>query len=171
MSHGGVAMAVQYLHVLPEEAASSSESHRAAYWGPPEVVNIMTLAAWPALRHETKRWKTAPSTVHGCLALSDSADAAPGGDWRSATWPPLLALEMLAAGGWRPGEPSGPHKLDSPKIVQVDNPFKWSAYLRCLCGLEWLISEKKKACLLCQPSKTQSTTRVYWRPRIQQPFH
>ena len=53
-------------------------------------------------------------------------------------WPSICWLQE----GGGPESLSGRTSLTRRKFFQVDNPFKWSAYLRCLCGLEWLISEK-----------------------------
>ena len=115
--------------------------------GYPEIVDLLDMASWRALRHGLRKWQVGPAQLLGCVALSAPSLASGPSDWRDAGTSALRLLEELAVAGWTRGPAPLHHTPDSDKQFSVADPIARKAYLRCLLSLQQLVGEGKLASL------------------------
>ena len=112
------------------------------YDGVPEIVDLLELAEWAALRSELIRWEMTVGEVGGVLAIGNRQPVeATVRAWNDEATPTLAILDSLASDGWVRGEPPKVHDSASTKQFCVKDPVREKAYLQCLAALPHLLNE------------------------------
>ena len=123
----------------------SEQGEIAMYFhGAPRVVDLLSLAPWPALRCGMRRWQVGEAAARGCVALREPALVAPRPALVDADTPAVVLLERLAIAGWTRGKPPLEHTLATPKQFLVKDPIRSKTYMQCLLRLPELVGEGRQ---------------------------
>jgi hypothetical protein len=127
--------------VLGQESDAAATTSAIMREGEAEVVDLMSLATWNALRASWRRCRLSAHENPACAEVH-LADLVAKTEWdmRSPATPALALLEDLARQGWSVGRFPGPHELGTPRQFFVRDPIAAKAYLRCLCALPDLLA-------------------------------
>ena len=110
------------------------------YDGLPEVVDLLELARWSALRSEMRRHAGQLIADVGHLALTDEQPLAVSRSvWNDVETPTLAILDSLASKGWARGQPPDMHTRQSERRFSVKDPVRERAYLQCIDGVDELV--------------------------------
>ena len=129
----------------PEDVGAGAGGHETLVYhdGFPQIVDMLSLAPWPAWRGALRQWQTIQSQVVGCLAIAAPQPVVAHSDWQLDRTPTLCLLDELASQGWVRGKAPEEHTLVSSKTFAVKDPIASKGYLRCLLGLERLVCDGK----------------------------
>ena len=136
----GYPASVQWVAVVDEDGQRGQLTVR--YDGAPEVVDLLQVAKWAALRSELSKWKMSAGAIGGLLLISDrQLINATTGEWNDENTPTLALLDSLASDGWLRGVAPKVHNSASAKRFFVKDPVRERAYLQCLAGLPHFLGE------------------------------
>ena len=125
--------------------AGSEQGEITLYFhGAPRVVDLLSLAPWPALRCGVRRWQVGAAAARGCVALREPALVAPRLELMDQDTPAIVLLERLAIAGWTRGNPPLEHTLATPKQFWVKDPMTRKSYMQCLLRLPELVGEGRQ---------------------------
>ena len=112
--------------------------------GFPDVIDVMALAPWAALRVTLREWSFEEHTdLPYCLSLTNSSLTCEH-EWdpRAKDTPALVVLEALLQEGWRAARkekvPESHHLGVALRFLPCDF-VQWKPYLQCLLSLELLL--------------------------------
>ena len=105
-------------------------------------MDMFEMAAWDTLRSDLHVWEKCRSTVEGCVGVVSPRRLVCPQDWRDHRTSTLSLLDILASQQWVLGQPPSSHTLTTPLVFSLKDPVAMKAYLRCLVGLDTLVSER-----------------------------